>query len=92
MEFMISAHPTIYSFIEVEVIGSYHEMASIAHASVWQMDEDHMWSLLKKRHHSALGPTSDAGAYFNCHNEQLLSVAIFPQSKGRRGYHVMLCL
>ena len=92
MEFMISAHPTTYSFIEVEVIGCYHEIVSIVNASVWQMDEDHMWSPIKKRHHSALECTSDAGAYFNYHNEQLSSVAIFPRLKDRRGYHVMLCL
>ena len=88
---MVSAHPTIYSFLEVELIDCY-QTVSIANASVWQKEENGVWSVIKKSYCSAPGITSDPGAYFNYRYEQLLSVVIFPGLKDRRGYHVMLCL
>ena len=91
VEFKVSAHLTIHSFIEVEIMDDY-KTASIANASVWQIDENGMWSVIQKTYYSAAGFRSDPGVYFNCHYEHLLSIAIFPPLKGRRGYHVMLCL
>lgn len=91
IEFLVSAHETIYSFVEVEILDCC-QMINIADASAWQMDESGTWSLLKKRNHAELEFANDSGVYFISHDQRLSPIAILPHLKGKRGYHVMLCL